>query len=109
MKKLTHSLPAKIAALLLLVFFVVGCLCAGSGIAYMEGCGYYESESFLDSRQAANITENYVAQVFEYLELCYGQQENAEYLRDYLEKRLMQGETNYCFYVADESGRREGR
>ena len=104
MKKLTHSLPAKIAALLLLVFFVVGCLCAGSGIAYMEGCGYYESESFLDSRQAANITENYVAQVFEYLELCYGQQENAEYLRDYLEKRLMQGETNYCFYVADESG-----
>ena len=104
MKKLTHSLPAKMIALLLLIFFAVGCLCTGAGMAYMESCGYYESESFLDSRQAAGITENYVAQVFEYLELCYGQQENAEYLREYLEKRLIQGKINYCFYLADESG-----
>ena len=104
MKKLTHSLPAKMIALLLLIFFAVGCLCTGAGIAYMESCGYYGSESFLDSRQAAGITENYVAQVFEYLELCYGQQENAEYLREYLEKRLIQGKINYCFYLADESG-----
>ena len=104
MRKLTHSLPAKIIALLLLIFFAVGCLCTGASIAYMESCGYYESESFLDSRRAAAITENYVAQVFEYLNLCYGQQENAEYLLEYLEERLMQGKTNYCFYLADESG-----
>lgn len=105
MKKLTHSLPAKGIALLLLLVFAVGCLCTGAGIAYMESCGYYESESFLDSRQAAAISENYAAQVFEYLELQYGQQgENNKYLQEYLEKRLMQGKTNYCFYLADESG-----
>lgn len=103
MKKLTHSLPAKMIALLLLLFFAAGTLCEIGGITYMEGCGYYECERFLDSRQAANITANYAAQVFEYLESRYGQTD-ATYLQEYLEKRLMQGKTNYCFYLADDSG-----
>ncbi len=104
MKKLTHSLPTKIIAIFLFALLSAAALCMGFGIGYLSSCGYYQSEGFLDSEQCQRISAMYAAQVFEYLDARLDAAEDAEYYRSYLEERLLRGNTNYCFYLTDESG-----
>lgn len=104
MRKLTHSLPAKITAVFLFVIVSTVALCAGFGIGYLVNCGYYQSESFLDSEQCQRLSNMYAAQVFEYLDTQVNSGEESQYYHAFLEERLLRGGTNYCFYITDESG-----
>ncbi len=104
MKKLIYRLPVKIAAIFLFAVFAATALGMGLCIGYLESCGYYRSEDYLDSEECRRISAAYAEQAFEYWGALTGEAENAEYLRDYLEARLMNGATNYCFYLTDETG-----
>lgn len=97
MKKLIYRLPVKIAAIFLFAVFAATALGMGLCIGYLESCGYYRSEDYLDSEECRRISAAYAEQAFEYWGALTGEAENAEYLRDYLEARLMNGATNYCF------------
>ena len=110
MKKLTHSFPAKIIAIFLLIIMVSLSIGSAVGIALMYDEDFYvlNDKSFYDSRFCEDITIKYADSVF-YNYFNLSQKENPSeqllYQLDQYKKEFSEENTNLFFSITDDKGK----